>query len=208
MFYTYGPLRDMERAMQQPPNYKKGGGFTVLHTSQKLQDLVCVNPVQNSGSCTYKSLITRFLQELQIDSLTRRIVKTIQEGNEGHDMLFRDAAHKQRFAALRKEQTVGVLAKPPFMAALFLLASDQFLWSRAKSAIHSDRIDFSAIDIRGITMESYAVYQTARDLYYGTQHITLADLTDPELVNDSLLRLLINSFLVRRHGLGALGVKV
>lgn len=202
MYFTTGPLRAMERAMQQPPRYKKGGGLTVLRTPW--QDMACVD--LGSGSYCYQALVNRFLRELDAVALTGRI-KTIQKGNEGHEMLFRDAAHKRRFNTLRSQQTISAADSQPLMSALFLLSADDFLWQRSRNAIHAGRIDFSAINIRGIPTASYAVYQTARDLYQGTRHITLSDLTDPELVDDRLLRLLINSFLVRRHGLAALGVK-
>lgn len=207
MFYTTGPLRVLERAMQQPPNYIKGGGFMILHTPQRLQELVCVGAAQKPDVRTYQALVSRFLQELQANSLTERL-RTIRNGNEEQEMLFRDAVHKRRFTALRKQQAASASENLPLMAALFLLSSDEFLWQRARNAIHAGRVDFTSIDIRGISTESYALYQTARDLYQGTRHITLADLTDPELVSNSLLRLLINSFLVRRHGLAALGIKV
>lgn len=206
MYFTSGPLRAMERAMQQPPRYKKGGGLTVLKTPRRLQDMVFVGATPESNPQSYQALISRFLRELDAAELTTRI-NTIQKGNEGHDMLFKDAAHKRRFQYLRSQQAVSAAASQPLMSALFLLSADDFLWKRGRGAIHAGRIDFSAIDIRGIPTESYAVYQTARDLYHGTRHITLSDLTDPEVVDDRLLRLLINSFLVRRHGLAALGVK-
>lgn len=206
MYYTTGPLRALERAMQQPPNYIKGGGFMILHTPRRLQELGCVNTAQDSGVCAYQAMVSRFLQELQETGLTKRL-RTIRNENGEQEMLYRDAAHKRRFTAMRKQQAASASASLPLMAALFLLSSDDFLWRRARNAIHAGRVDFSAIDFRGISMEDYALYQTARDLYQETRHITLADLTDPEVVNDRLLRLLINAFLVRRHGLAALGVK-
>lgn len=202
MYFTTGPLRAMERAMQQPPRYKKGGGLTVLKMPR--QDMARVD--LGSGPYCYQALVNHFLRDLDAAALTRRL-KTIQKGNEGHEMLFRDAAHKRRFHSLRSQQTVSAADSQPLMSALFLLSADDFLWQRSRNAIHAGRIDFPAINIRGISTASYAVYQTARDLYQGTRHITLSDLTDPEMVDDRLLRLLINSFLVRRHGLAALGVK-
>ena len=45
---------------------------------------------------------------------------------------------------------------------------------------------------------------TAKDLYRGTKHISLSELTDPELVSDETFRLVIASFLIRRHGAGVL----
>lgn len=36
----------------------------------------------------------------------------------------------------------------------------------------------------------------------GTRHISLSELTDPELVSDETSRLVISSFPIRRHGAG------
>lgn len=55
----------------------------------------------------------------------------------------------------------------------------------------SESIDFSAIRIHGVDLDSYVLFHTAKDLYTGTKHISLSELTDPELVSDSAFRLLI-----------------
>lgn len=38
-------------------------------------------------------------------------------------------------------------------AALYLLTSDLFLWSKAEAAVHSDLIDFSSIHIHGVDLD-------------------------------------------------------
>ena len=44
------------------------------------------------------------------------------------------------------------------------------------------------------------LFHTAKDLYKGTKHISLSELTDPELVSDWAFQLIVKAFLIRRYG--------
>ena len=44
------------------------------------------------------------------------------------------------------------------------------------------------------------LFHSAKDLYKGTNRLSLSELTDPELISDSTFRTIITSFLVRRYG--------
>ena len=91
-----------------------------------------------------------------------------------------------------------------YAAAVFLLTSDTFLWKQSKDFINQSSIRFKDIRIHGVDLDGYAIFHTARDLYHGTDHIAISELSDPELIDDKLLRLIINAFLVRRHGIAAI----
>ena len=49
-------------------------------------------------------------------------------------------------------------------------------------------------------LDGYVLFHTAKDLYKGTKHISLSELTDPELVSDEAFWLIITAFLIRRYG--------
>ena len=66
--------------------------------------------------------------------------------------------------------------------------------------VNPEGIDFPAIHIHGVDLDGYVLFHTAKDLYAGTKHISLSELTDPELVSDSAFRLLVTAFLIRRYG--------
>lgn len=91
-----------------------------------------------------------------------------------------------------------------YAAAVFLLTSDAFLWKKSKDCIGQSSIRFNDIRIHGVDLDGYAIFHTARDLYHGTDHIAISELSDPELINNKLLRLIINAFLVRRHGISVI----
>lgn len=111
--------------------------------------------------------------------------------------IFETAAHQLRFEAAYRGRLTGSAGQT---AAVFLLSADPFLWSKARLAVVSEGIDFPAIHIHGVDLDGYVLFHTAKDLYAGTKHIGLSELTDPELVSDSAFRLLVTAFLIRRYG--------
>ena len=48
--------------------------------------------------------------------------------------------------------------------------------------------------------QQYILFHAARDVYLGTKHIRLSELTDRELIPDEILRLIVNAFVVERYG--------
>lgn len=89
-------------------------------------------------------------------------------------------------------------------AALFLLAAYEDLWNRATWKFDEAGIDFSSIQLAGIRPELYCVYQAAKAIATGSQNITLADLSSPELVTDEAFRLIVCALLLARYGDAAL----
>ena len=47
---------------------------------------------------------------------------------------------------------------------------------------------------------SYTLLCCAKDLAYGTEHITAADLADREVVSPKLLKIICNGIAIRRYG--------
>lgn len=64
--------------------------------------------------------------------------------------------------------------------ALYLLTADQMLWGMASQAVQPELIDFSAICIRGISLDGYVLFHSAKDLYKETNRLSLSELADPE----------------------------
>ena len=111
--------------------------------------------------------------------------------------IFRDRDHQFRFEAAHKAALTGSAGQT---AAAFLLTADAFLWSKARLAVTAEAIDFSSVHIHGVDLDGYVLFHTAKDLYSGTKHISLSELTDPELVSDEAFRLIVTAFLIRRYG--------
>lgn len=216
------PLGGTEQAMQIPAGFRpRGGSFRVprytaedcdcrycLFMAEKEKrcgaaSCVCFPERLGAGCVPYAELVSRMAAEISVAAFTLRVQKLLGE-KEVMEMLFRNARHKNRWNSLVKKGLLPDRASPAFAAALFLLTADELLWNRTKYHVESGKISFGEIDIRGVDTDGYAIFKTAKELYGGERHIRLSELTDPDLIGDKLLRLIVNSFVVRRYGLKAI----
>jgi hypothetical protein len=164
----------------------------------------------NPNPILYEELLGLFLKEIEIQAFALRVQRIIEAASnlgesEVNQMLFRNAEHKKRFQNICK---CGLFPKLNesygYAAAIFLLSADAFVWSKAKSHIDRGLIHFENIRIHGVDLDGYAIFHMAKELYYGKPYITVSELSDPELIDDKLLRLIINAFLVRRYGINVI----
>ena len=51
-----------------------------------------------------------------------------------------------------------------------------------------------------MTLEQYILFHAAKDVYNGTKHIRLPELTDRDLIPDEILRLIVNAFVIEKCG--------
>lgn len=93
-----------------------------------------------------------------------------------------------------------------FLAAVFLLSAEKELWRRAKAAVKKKRIHFDRIDKSGLGPYAFALLHLARDLYEGTQFISLRDVADPYLISDKTLVLIIEAIGICREGYRVLDI--
>ena len=194
------PLAAIEIEMQLIP------GFTTraCGTFRSQQRYVNPNPIR------YEELLALFLKEIELQAFAlrvQRIIKVVNslEESEVNQMLFRNAEHKKRFQSICKSGLFPKLEESyGYAAAIFLLSADAFVWSKTKSCVDSQLIHFEAIRIHGVDLDGYAIFHMAKELYSGKSHISVSELSDPELINDKLLRLIVNAFLVRRYGVNVL----
>ena len=216
------PLGGTERSMQIPAGFRpRGGGVRVLKYSAddcdcryclhmaekekrcKAASCVCFPERLGAGCVPYSELVSLIAAEVSVAAFTMRVQTLLQE-KEVMELLFRNARHKNRWNSIVKKGLLEGRVSPAFAAALFLLTADEFLWNRAKYHVSGGKISFAEIDIRGVDTDGYAIFKTAKELYGGERHIRLSELTDPDLIGDKLLRLIVNSLVVRRYGVKAI----
>lgn len=87
-----------------------------------------------------------------------------------------------------------------YAAAVFLLSADENLWEKVSKQVLDTGIYFDRIRLGSVTLEQYILFHAARDVYLGTKHIRLSELTDRELIPDEILRLIVNAFVMERYG--------
>ena len=204
------PLAGMEAQMQQVPGFKpRKGGMSVSRLEMpRAQGSGGQAEGQGGSPCgsvgdgcgNFASLLGRFTVEVGFGPFTDRVSRL--EGSAGS--AFRDKGHRERFWRQWKAQA-DVPDREAMCAALYLLTVDHMLWGMAEGAVHPELIDFAAVRIRGIGLDGYVLFHCAKDLYKGTNRLSLSELTDPELISDGTFRSVITAFLIRRYGAEVLG---
>ena len=159
----------------------------------------CPREGRVAGYVPFSELIGLFTAEVGTKPFVARVTRLSGEP----PYFFFVAGHRERFNSLWPKRCNAV-DEDAMCAALYLLSADRFLWGKSVAAIQPDIIRFKEIQIHGVDLGGYVLFHTAKDLYRGTKHISLSELTDPELVSDETFRLVIASFLIRRHGAGVL----
>lgn len=146
-----------------------------------------------AGTVTYQDLVTECFDHLKNPRTKSRIFLAAADF---HGELYRDHRHRERLTGVWRQFMKDVTRKPPiFLAALHLLTADPELWAAVIRAVTENGIDFSWAKLRGISMDNYTLYQTAKSIYTGEKQITSADLAD-----ESMLKVIIGAMLVARFG--------
>ncbi len=193
LFCSTPALCALERQMQQPPGYRpRGGGIYIM------------DAVEWRGRGNYSEIVDCVVSRLQMEQLKRRIGEVF--GREEVEMVFRDECHRNDFYRLYMEKR----GRRPchasgYAAAVFLLSADKELWEKVCMHVADTRIYFDRVRLGGVTLAEYILFHAAKDVYYGTKHISLSELADRELVADELLRLIVNALVIEKCGVEAVG---
>lgn len=207
------PLAGMEAQMQQVPGFKpRKGGMSVSRLELPKAQGCCSGQTEGQGNCgppgggrpcgspggdcgRFSCLLGRFTGEVGFGPFTDRVSHL--QGSVGRT--FQDEGHRERFRHQWSMQG-NVPDRDAMCAALYLLTADHVLWGMAEGAVHPELIEFSAVSIRGIGLDGYVMFHCAKDLYKGTNRLSLSELTDPELISDGTFWTVVTAFLVRRYG--------
>lgn len=210
------PYEGIEQEMQQIPGFHpRGSGMTVsrlpycandssshLHdhktrsrTCENRGKYLCLCEQSAIGCIPFETMLEQLAAEVAADAFVSRVAQLA----ERPPSFFFIAGHRERFEFLWRYHS-STADEGALCAAWYLLSADQFLWGRAVSAVRPDRIFFQKIHIHGVDLNGYILFHAARDLYQGTKHIRLSELTDPNLIENMLFGLIVTAFLIRRHG--------
>lgn len=210
------PHAHTEMEMQQIPGFRsRRSGMTVSRFSYTPADCACRYCTRkaekkngcNSTDCTCLQErleagcvpFSALLEKLSAEVGIRPFVTRVSSLSATETPFFSCDQHRRRFWKLY-EGSSAVPDEAAMCAAIYLLCADTFLWGKSVMAVKPDLIDFPSIQIHGVDLNGYVLFHTAKDLYKGTKHISLSELTDPELVSDWAFQLLVKAFLIRRYG--------
>ena len=114
-------------------------------------------------------------------------------------MQFKNSTHKRRFMGVIK--TMDQKDKTQ-MAVAFLLTATKALWDRSRICMINNKILVHRIHLNHTSEEVYVLYCAAKDIVFGTTHISVGDLVDEELVSRELYRLIFTALEIKRFGVG------
>ena len=112
-------------------------------------------------------------------------------------MKFHGEHHRSSFLALCDERAEYA---PAYTAAVYLLTADKKLYARVHKCIDCDRnrINFRRISVKGITPYQHALLGAAEDLYNDTVRLNISDLSNTEVINCELFRLIMTAICIKR----------
>jgi len=216
LFMGNTPYAAAEQLMMQPPGYvPRGGGmwrapkltFTAGDLDCKLcshwekrrctlDRCVCLEERMQAGAVSYDQLLDELIGRCANPGCRRRI-RELAEAWDG--ALFTSQAHRITFSDNKSIYRRKKLTDKE-LAALFLLTStpemrERSWWVRQKSVI-----DFSDVNLNGISMEGYTLYQAAKTIALGGKWLTYADLGNPFLIDEATFRIIVHALLISLFG--------
>lgn len=222
-FMSGTPYAALEIEMQRPPSFRprKNGMFIsrCVCGTQECGCSLCAHKERNSTGQTAKRCpclceqilagctpLSKLVGDLTAEAAGKPFAARLARLSEDFSPFFFLAGHQERFDSLLDGKS-NPADTDVLYAALYLLSADRFLWGKSVPAVKPDAVHFKEIQIHGVDLGGYVLFHTAKDLYQGTQHISLSELTDPELVGDEIFRLIIHALLIRRYGLDAISAE-
>ena len=115
---------------------------------------------------------------------------------------FRNDVHKSIFEKTVSEYiNRGYILSNRFLADVFILSSDAFLWKQCKYKIKPNHIDFDNISINGAKTRSYLLFKTAEDMAAKCTNISISDICERDLVSNDSLIVILGAVYISRYGL-------
>lgn len=151
-----------------------------------------------SGAVSYQSLIKSTFQSRAPHPFMTRVEKNFKPtGNE----LFCDKPHQNRLESFL-EQQYGKLANVSAeeAAIIYLLTANEDIYQRMKNSFFNESVVLNRMNLKGISSDSYALYQAARTIRFGKEYIQMEEMVDQSIVSNKVFRLIITAMMVVRYG--------
>lgn len=119
-----------------------------------------------------------------------------------------DPQHKLRMKLFNNQ--LGYIPRrntPRYYAAMYLLTANDSLHRRTANCFCHDGIVFDYAVLSGISPHNYALYCAACGLFDNGKCVTLAEMSDPEIIDEEAFRLIVNALLIARYGTSAFLLK-
>lgn len=180
-----------EKEMKLAPGFKPPGrSVRIPEADVEIEEILDENSM--------KQIRKRFLAY----GLPTRLYQILKKGAKASP--FRDERHEGTMKELLEGPLGGRLRRERrFLATVFLLAADEWLWDRAKSQVGEDGVTFEQISVKGADPDAYFLYVAAKQFATRREMVSLDELQDENLISDGLVGLYVDAILML-----ACGVKV
>ncbi len=222
MYFSNTPsLRCCEIMMVQIPGFgQKGGGTYRSPHKYKKEDCDCtlcpnysrkenacseiVCPILNiridCGAAYFHEAVSAAFRAVKNPALRERLNQYINNIKDGDFMIYRGKVHQKIFEEKMTWCDGKGIIGNRFVAVLYLLSADHFLWSKMQHNIGINKIRFDGVSLGGISPDSYAIWKAAKELYLKEKQLTFSELADRDIVSDETFRLIIQAITIGRHG--------
>lgn len=188
LFCASPRLRVLEKQMKEPPGYRPRG-----------QGICFLEVMDWKNRSDYSEIVDCVISRMQLEYLKKRVGEIFR--GEITEIIFRDTRHKNVFCELLNcKQSKIFQCASGYAATVFLLSADEELWNTVRRSIQDTGIYFDRIKLGSVTLEQYILFHAAKDIYCGTKHIRLSELTDRDLISDEILQLIVNAFVIEKCG--------
>lgn len=120
-------------------------------------------------------------------------------------MYYIGKAHRHRFERAVKKNPHKCAKE--YLAVLYLLSADYDLWLDTLGVMNDKAIKFSAYKHQDLTVEQYALFRAAQDIYTGSTYINLQDLGDRYSISEKIFEAILVALRIARRGYSYLDIE-
>lgn len=154
-----------------------------------------------AGVVDFTDLLREILRNVNDNRFNRRAVRLSKNKHyismtPDHYVRFKEWRH-----ILQAEQ--GIELDYRGIAALYLLAGTNILWIQLNDAITTvfgDADGFDHIPLRGIGLQDYVLYKTAKAIYTTKEHISTSELASRSVTGDDAFRKIVDAIMIASYG--------
>ena len=113
-------------------------------------------------------------------------------------MYFLSKVHRRRFTdAVR---TASNKCSGNYLGAVYLLCADHSLRAATTNFIGRQTSDIPERLAQPLTADQYALFKAAQDIYTGSAHICLQDLSDNRVIQQQVFEAIVEALQIARNG--------
>lgn len=120
-------------------------------------------------------------------------------------MYYLGKAHQYKFERAVKKNPHK--CPKEYLAVMYLLCADHDLWLNTLGVMNDKTIKFSAYKHQDLTVEQYALFRAAQDIYTGSTYINLQDLGDRYSISEKIFEAILVALRIARRGYSYLDIE-